>query len=57
MRCATYLEQIGQMKNACKIVAGKYEEQRELGRPKLRCEGSIKMDHERDMRVGFGKFL
>jgi hypothetical protein len=42
MRCAGYVVDLG--RNTCKILVGKPEGKRPLGRPRCKWEGNIKMD-------------
>jgi hypothetical protein len=44
MRWAGYVVRSGEMRNAYKILFGKPEEKRPLGRPRHRCEDNIKMN-------------
>jgi hypothetical protein len=44
MRWAGYVARISARRNAYRILAGKPEEKRLLGRPRRRCEDNIEMD-------------
>jgi hypothetical protein len=44
MRWATNIARMGEVRNACRILAGKPEEKRPLGRPRHRWVDTIKMD-------------
>jgi hypothetical protein len=44
MRWAGHVARMGENKNACRMLVGKSEGKRPLGRPRLRWVDSIKMD-------------
>jgi hypothetical protein len=44
MRWAGYVARVGEKRNACRVLVGKPERKRPLGRPKRRWEDNIKMD-------------
>jgi hypothetical protein len=44
MRWAGHVARLGEKRNACKVMVGKPERKRQLGRPRRRCEDKIKMD-------------
>jgi hypothetical protein len=44
MGWAGHIGRMGEMKNACKILVGKWEGKRPLGRPRRRLEVNIRMD-------------
>jgi hypothetical protein len=44
MRWAGHVARIGETRNACRILVGKPEGKRPLGRPRRRCVDNIKMD-------------
>jgi hypothetical protein len=44
MRCAMHVARMGQQRNAYRILVGKPERKRPLGRPRRRWVGNIKMD-------------
>jgi hypothetical protein len=47
LRWVGHIEDMGDMKNAYKILVGKPEGKRPLGTPRRRWEGNIKMDHRK----------
>jgi hypothetical protein len=51
MRWAGHVARIGQKRNACRILMGKPEERRPLGRPRSRCVDNIKLDLK---EIGWG---
>jgi hypothetical protein len=51
MRWAGHVACMGEMRNAYKILLGKPEGQRPLGKPRRRWEDNIKMDRR---EIGFG---
>jgi hypothetical protein len=44
---AGHVAHTGKIRNAHKILVGKYEGKRQLGRPKHRLEDNTKMDHKK----------
>jgi hypothetical protein len=52
MRWTGQVGQMGEKRNAYRIMVGKPERKRPLGRPRHRWMGNIKMDH-REMRMGW----
>jgi hypothetical protein len=44
MRCAGHVARIGEKRNACRILVGKPEGNRSLGRPRSNWVDNIKMD-------------
>ena len=51
MRWAAHVARMGEGRGICKVLVGKPEGNRQLGRPRHRWEGNIKMDHQ---EVGCG---
>ena len=51
MRWAGYVERMGEGRGVYRVLVGKLEGRRPLGRPRLRWEDNIKMDLQ---RVGYG---
>jgi len=47
MRCAGYVARMGEEKGACKVLLGKPEGRRPLGRPRRRWVDNIRMDLRR----------
>jgi hypothetical protein len=43
-RCAGNVARIGEKRNACRILVGKPEGKRQLGRPRRRWEDNVKMN-------------
>jgi hypothetical protein len=52
MRWAGYVARMGERRGSCRVLVGKCEGKRPLGRPRYRWEGNIKMDLE---KVGWGR--
>jgi hypothetical protein len=48
---------MGEKRNAYRILVGKPEGKRQLGRPRCRWEDNIRMDIERDMMEWYGMDL
>jgi hypothetical protein len=48
MRWPGHVSRMGEKRNAYKILVGKPEGKRPLGRPRRRCEDNIRMDVKRD---------
>jgi len=46
MRWAGHVERMGERKNICRVLMGKPEGKRPLGRPRRRWEDNIKMDFQ-----------
>jgi hypothetical protein len=44
MKCAVHVARLGEKRNACRILVGKPEEKRLLGRPRRRWVNNIKTD-------------
>jgi hypothetical protein len=44
MKLAEYIARMGEKRNACKVLMGKPEGKRPLGRPRHMWEGNIKVD-------------
>jgi hypothetical protein len=44
MRLAGHVARMGEKRGACRILVGRPEGRRQLGRPRRRCEDNIKMD-------------
>jgi hypothetical protein len=44
MRWVGHVERIGKERDVCRVLVGKLEEKRPLGRPRHRWEDNIKMD-------------
>jgi hypothetical protein len=51
MRWTEQVARVGEKRDACRILVGKPEGKRPLGRPRRRWENSIKMDHR---EIGWG---
>jgi hypothetical protein len=54
MRWAGNVARTGEKRNACRILVGKPEGKRPLGRPRHRCVGNIKMDLGWDGKLWIG---
>jgi hypothetical protein len=57
MRWAGHVARMGEGRSVCRVLVGKPEGKRLLGRPRRRCEDNIKMDLREigiDGRTGFG---
>jgi hypothetical protein len=44
MRCAGHVARLGEKRNSCRVLVGKSEGKRPLGRPRRRWVDNIKMD-------------
>jgi len=53
MRWAGHVARMGEGRVVCRVLVGKSEEKKPLGRPRCRWKGNIKMDLE---EVGFGGY-
>jgi hypothetical protein len=54
MRWGGHVARLGEKRNAYRILVGKPEGKRPLGRPRRRCEDNIKMDFKGDMMGWYG---
>ena len=48
---AEHVAQMGQRRDVCRVLAGKPDGKRPLGRPQHRWEGNVKLDHQ-EMECG-----
>jgi hypothetical protein len=54
MRCVGHVARMGENRNACRILVGKQEGKRPLGRPRRRWVVNTKIDLKRDMIGWYG---